>query len=264
MMSYRYDKEQKKKQQRYLAAGIVVLLAFFTPVFSILFNWFERPLLRAWEQSQANIEEVGNIFERWYAKGKIIEENEELRRRISLLEVDVMRTDYLVSVLESYQERESYASSGELIIPAEIVLRYPQVSRDTVVLNRGSSHSVQEGDYVLGYNQLLLGIVTEVTDLTSFVTLFTDTDTSIEGVLYPHGETIRLDGVGTSYRSQVPRDSLVEVGDVVYSQQEPGRILAVVREVVFDSRDPMKSVYLSLPINTKNIPVVGVLKKATG
>ena len=260
-MSYRYDKEKKRKQQWYLTGILFIAVVFFTPALTYVFDIIEQPLARAWEQSNANMDRLSNIFQRSYAAGEIAQENQELKNRIAVLEVDVLRTQYLESVLESYQAIEDAVLVNETVTQGQVLVHGTPGKADTLLINRGSRDGVSFGDTVITAGNLLIGSVSEVFDTTSRVDLLSKSEQETMAVLFPHQESLKLLGHGKSYRAELPRESLVEVGDTVYSQAEPGRLIAVVREIIFDPRDPFKQVYLSAPVDISNIQTVGVIKK---
>lgn len=262
-MSYRYDREKKRKRIGYLIATVILVTLFFTPFLTWVFDVIERPLARAWEQSQENLETTSNLFHRFYAKGKLIKENESLKQKINLLEVDVLRTHYLESTLETYQILQGRAQEGETVIPAEIIVREPLTPADTILINRGTTDGISAGDSVITSEHLFLGYVNQVFDTTARVHLATKEGITTQAILYPHEEALTLYGNGKSYRAQLSRESEVEVGDVVYQQAYPGRIIGIVREVSFDPRDPLKTIYLSAPVSLRDIQVVGVVQKNT-
>jgi len=255
-MSYRYDKQQRSRRRWYGVAIVFLALFIFTPLPRFLFDIVEKPLEIAWQESQKNKEEVTGLLNQFYAKSKLLQEQEVLQRTIDTLKVDMLRTEYLQSVLTSYQTiREEMPEA----LVADVVLKTPLSPADTLMLNKGSQDTVAVGDTVITENNVLLGTISYVYDSTSYVYLATKDKQQSQAVLYPHGESITLIGHGNSYRAEIGRDVDVAVGDIAYSQFTPGRIMAVVQKVIFDPRDPFKQVYLSLPVNIRSVQSVGII-----
>lgn len=259
-MSYRYDREKKRRNNWYLVGTLLIIVIIFTPVPRLLFDVLERPLERAWQESQENGEEARGLFNRFYAKTKLLEKQEELQREVDQLTIDGLRTAYLESVLSTYQ---SIREVAEAAIVADVVLTPPVSTAGTLVVNRGSNDGVRSGSEVITKENLSLGTVSHVYDTTSRVTLHTKAGQQTRAILYPHGESFTLIGHGDSYRAELERDSEVAEGDVAYSQFIPGRIVAVVQKIVFDPRDPYKEVYLARPLNLNTIQSVGIIPAST-
>lgn len=258
-MSYRYDKEKQSRRNHYLFGSLLLVLVFFTPLLTKIYDAFERVIFSQWEQVQDTQEAGKGFFALLGNKQSLIEKNQLLQDKIDILEVDVLRTKYLESVLESYETiNQEYQKEGG-IVSGEIIARYPKTPRDTFVINKGSQDGVVQGNRVVAIGNLAIGTIEEVYDRTSRVRLYTDNEVLTQAVLYGKGEGLTLTGTGNMYRSLMARESEVAVGDVAYTQDTPGMILAVVQEVVFDPRDPMKQVYLSLPVNLGTIQAVAVL-----
>jgi len=255
-MSYRYDKQKKTSRRWYFVGGLLVVLALFTPIYSWLFNIIEKPLAYSWQQKGEVITGTENFFEAFYAKEQIIEENDELKKEIERLEIDNLRTRYLSNELEKVY---TLVDSNSEITPANVLKHGILGSRDSIIINQGAENNVSTGDIVIAYDTTLIGSVSAVFDRTSQVRLYSQPKESINGVLFPHGVNLVAQGHGNGgFFIETPRDIEVAAGDVFYSLFEPGYVIAIVREVIFDPRDPFKQVYLSYPTNINEIQVVGV------
>jgi len=259
-MSYRYDRERQTKRWWYLAGTLVIVLIFFTPMLSFFFDTFERSIISIWERQEANTKNSKSFFALLGSKQKILDENKLLKERIEILEVDLLRTDYLESVLESYQLIDEEYQQTTKYVNAEIIARYPKTSRDVLMINRGSVDGIHIGSRVVVSGNLAIGVVDEVYDRISRIRLNTTDQVLTPAVVYEKAEGVTLTGSGNMYVASLPREIEVAVGDVVYTQDTPGMILAVVREVVFDPRDPMKQVFFALPVNLDTIQTVAVLE----
>lgn len=255
-MNYRYDRKKKIRNNGYLVGTILLIVVFVTPLPQRIFDILERPLAAAWENAQANEVELTGFFHQFYAKGKLLEQQDELQQRITQLEIDALRTRYLESVLTSYQLIEE---SNPQALVAEVIARSPKTPSGTVVLNMGSRYGVVPGSEVITYDNVSLGVIAEVYDTTSVVDLYTKAEITTQAVLYPHARSFTLIGHGGRYRAELARDIEVAEGDIAYSQYVPGRILGIVQKVIFDPRDPFKQVYFSLPLEPSSIQSVGIV-----
>ena len=224
-------------------------------MYSWLFDLFERPLTNTWEERN----DIGSSSEKLLGslrtKQSLIAENDQLRSDITRLEIDNLRTRYLSEELEKF----SSFDNSDTILTAHVVEQGPFGNSDTFIIDRGSRDGITALDIVITHDYLSIGEVEEVYDTTSLVTLYSRPDYITGGILFPHELTVTAYGHGKgSLRIDVSREIDVQVGDLLYSLGEPGNLIAVVRDVVFDPRDPSKQVYLSYPVNLNQIQVVGV------
>ena len=259
-MSYRYDKEKKQKNILYTVGIIFIVIIFFTPTLTYLYDGFEKPLTSLWNASY-NVKTAGeDLTTTLFKKHRLLKENEELKEQLHLLNAEVERVPYLESLLASYEAMTENSLGDEIILPAEVLARSPLTTSGTLIINRGERDGVTPGDTVVAYNNILIGYVAEVFDTTSRVTLYTHNTIETQAIFYPEEESITLIGHGGGYKTELPRETEAEVGSIAYSQGEPGRVMGIVQKIVFDPRDPFKQVYLSLPISLNHVQVVGVIK----
>ena len=204
-MSYRYDKEKKRAQRTYLVGSVLLVLVFFTPFLVTVYDISERFIASSWQRIQENTEVRKGFLAYVGNKQSLIQENKLLQEKIAILEVDVLRTRYLESVLDSYEliKQEYQEQAG--VITGEIIARYPQVARDTIVINKGSDDGVQVGDRIVSLGNLAIGNVSEVFDHSSRVQLYTKNGVTTQASLYGSGEGINLIGAGSMYRASFPR-----------------------------------------------------------
>lgn len=257
-MSYRYDRKKKHKRYTYIFILIVMFSVIFTPVPSWIFTLIERPLAVGWERSSKNIEETKQFFSRFYGVGLLQEEHQRLQERVDILEIDLLRTQYLESVLSAEQEFKALSNEEDPLITGNIIAYYPRSFVETITINRGSEQGVRVHDTVISREGVFLGYVDEVANHVSRASLATSEKTSTQAVLFSTRESLELNGDGIGYQAQVARESEVAVGDVVYHQEEPGRVIGIVRDIVFDPRDPFKVIYVGVPLNIKHIQTVGI------
>lgn len=255
-MSYRYDRQKKVKNQRYFLIGFLLVVALFTPVYGWLFDIIERPLESAWQSRNEMFDGTENFFQAFYGKQQILEENKALEEEIARLKIDNLRVGYLSD------ERDQLLNITQMdgsILPAHILHHGVLGNPDTLLINQGLNNNLAIGNQVFAYENVLIGYVSQVYDHSAEVTLYTKNNERIFGMLYPRASTLEAVGQGKGgFMIETPREVEAEVGDILYSMNENGSIIAVVREIVFDPRDPFKQVYLSYPVNINQIQAVGV------
>jgi|AntAceMinimDraft_6_1070360.scaffolds.fasta_scaffold06730_2 cell shape-determining protein MreC len=248
-MSYRYDKEKKKKKW-YVVGIIILIISFFTPASAFLFDLVEKPFVEVSQTNSHTSKKIRTYFEAFFLRVKIVEENTELRKKVELLEINNLRTRYLEDQLSSLSLQEKTESDVIASIISHDGLGYS----DTLLINRGYSDSVRVDDIVVSETGVMIGYVSETYDISSRVVLYSKDGQDISGILYPHNLVLDAIGYGNgSLFIKAQREIDAQVGDIFYSVQQPGRIIAIVRDIVFDPRDPFKRVYLSYPTNIRSI-----------
>lgn len=254
-MSYRYDKK-KRTQKRWYAVGIIFLVfALFTNIYGWIFDVFEKPLVQSWENKEQLFSDTENFFEAFSSKKSLIEEHKRLQQEITRLSIQNLRTDYLASELESLYGLSDIDSD---MVPAHVVLQ----ESDIMMVDIGAQQNVTIGDKVIAYDNVAIGVVSEVYDTTSRIELYSKAGQSINGVLFPHNINLIAKGYGGgSFVIETPREIEVAEGDIFYSLEQPGRVIGIVRAIEFDARDPFKQVYLSYPVNLSEIQMIGVQSK---
>ncbi|MFT7327883.1 MAG: hypothetical protein ACI870_000054 [Crocinitomicaceae bacterium] len=259
MMSYRYDKQRQVRKRWYIFGTIFLLIALFTPIYSWFFDMLEKPFEKNWSDRIALEVESKNIFQSFYNKQRIIDENQTLKEDVRRLEIDNLRTRYLSEELEKNLLLQELTN----IVPAHVVRRDIYGSSDIFLINQGDDTGLAVGDKVLNYNKVLIGYISELYDTSSEVTLFSHVDETRNGILFPHDITLNVEGHGNgTFKINAPREINIVENDIFYDLENPGFIIGIVREVVFDARDPFKQVYLSYPMSLNEINLVGI-KKST-
>jgi cell shape-determining protein MreC len=261
MMNYHYDNRKKKRTYRLLALVCFFIVIVFTPLLRVIYDVLERPLVRAWEQASSNAQETKNIFAMWYDNTRLYQENEALKKELRTRDIDLMRTQYLESVLASNQYFQQQQDSGFLFVTqGNIVSGYPQIRNGNFLINVGRDNGVMNNDIILSEEGTLLGTVATVSGTTSRITSITSKDTQTSALLLSTGESFVAEGNGVGLFALLPRESEVAIGDVVYHGLDPQHIIGVVREISFDPRDPRKYIYIGMVENINTVGNIGVLR----
>ena len=168
----------------------------------------------------------------------------ELEEENKRLNVDVIRTRYLARMLEIGQNTKNEKVD---IIP---VLENNSSQNDALIISSGTNNAIHEGDMVY-HAGFIVGVIATADESTANVQLFSGAGQETTGLLFPAEEQVTIEGRGNgNFFASLSRDIPVEVGDQVFVFDEQRSLLAIVRDVQFDPRDPFQSVYLSYPENT--------------
>lgn len=237
------------------------MMIVFTPLLRVVYDVLERPLVRAWEQASANAEETKNMLALWYDNTRLYQENEALKKELRTQEIDLMRTQYLESVLTSNQYFQQQQRDNSLFVTqGHVVSGYPQIRNGNFLIDVGRKSGVMVNDTILSEEGTLLGSVETVLGNTSRATAITSKDMQTSALLFSTGESFMAQGNGVGLFGLLPRESEVTVGDVVYHGLHPQHIIGVVREISFDPRDPRKYIYIGMVENINTVGNIGVYR----
>lgn len=257
MMSYHYNRQKKKKRIIYFILSVFVFLALFTPFYSYIYDIFERPFKSAYLNTEELKKDSKNLFFTWFSKKKLIEENENLEKKNSTLNIDILRTEYLESLLE----KATYIINLNPNISMSSVIR--KNNSGTIMILGGEDSFFSLEDAVINYDGTLIGEISSVFDKTSQVDLLIKNNKKTFGILFPQNISIEMNGNGNALVSELSRDIELEIGDIIYSQNEPGYIIGTVSAIDFDPRDPVKQVYISPMNSIQSLQEVGIIKTTT-
>lgn len=243
-MSYRYNKEKKRKQKVFFFSIIFLILLLFTPLLRVFYDALERPFLNAWEQSRITQEKAKNIFQGFFFRSKIATELKEQKELNERLYVDILRTKYLEVELEKITGLRS-----ELKLIGQVSARYPHTQKDILVLRRvfDDELNISIGDYVYDESFVLIGKVFDMNDKSLHIkrSSFPGEETAV--VVYPQEISLIARGDGSQYLIEAPRDIEFSLGDTVHMQENKNVLLGEISHIDFDPRDPFKKLYISLP-----------------
>jgi len=127
----------------------------------------------------------------------IYKENEELKKKIELLEKDRFDTLYLQTENNQLQEvLELDKTTSYSTVGAKIMLDKNSPYLNSVVINKGSNVGIKLGMPVLNKGNLV-GRIVEVNYISSRILLLNDLNSKIPAVISPSGEQAILSGIGS-------------------------------------------------------------------
>ncbi|MDD3694247.1 MAG: rod shape-determining protein MreC [Candidatus Pacebacteria bacterium] len=252
-MNFRYANKKKNSFPIYFFGTIFLLVFLFVSFFpKTFFSLLEKPLERAFENKEIVKKGTKTLLSSWYSNQKLSEENASLRAELDSNKEKISRTEFLESILSRYD-----VFLDEKMHPAHIV--FWRSGLDQFMVNQGTADGISRGDVVFSQDFVALGYVTEIGEHLARVTLFSKNKEETQSISFPQDHVFSLVGRGSgSFELDVPRDFEIQEGDTFYTLFDPGAILARVQKVEFDSRDPYKKVFLSVPTNLKTGSIVGI------
>lgn len=255
-MSYRYDKKQKNKKRKIIMFSIFILVLVFTPLLNGLYTLLESPIQQAYNNAEKGKKHLGLLLDTArFSKTNLVEHNRLLQEQVQKLSIENERIHFL--------EKQVLNISGDHSLTYAHIIDRSFLQQSIITLDKGSRDGVETGDLIF-VADVLIGEVQEVFDITSRVMLYTNREMMQSAILFPRDLSITLQGYGgLDYYFEIDRLVEVQEGDIVYSESYPGYIMAIVRNVDFDPREPFKKVLLSPAMNINNVTDVQIMKKNT-
>lgn len=178
----------------------------------------------------------------------------------------IKKTNELQSTLDAYNarlttlallENENIALKAELNRDGRLhgtlahVLTAPNRSLyDTFVIDAGSDDGIFMGQQVYAFGSVALGSISDVSDSSAVVTLFSASGQETVGSAVGDGVAVTLIGRGAGeYEVRMPRDIHFEIGSTIALQSTTPAVLAQVQKIMTDPRDPFQRLLAKVPVN---------------
>lgn len=264
MMQKFHDKKYKSNKRKMIRLIISIFLVVIVVFIFILlsnhgfFNKIARPF---WRTRVQLVDETKQIAR---SKSSVISENEKLISentsiKNSMLDYEILKNENieLKNILNRIPNKKDIVISGVLSKP--IYSPY-----DTIIIDAGSDNNISKGNKVYASGDIPIGVVNEVYDNTSLVTLYSNPTTSTMGTLEDENINVELIGRGGSnFEMTIPSDIEVEKGKLVMLPGTFGEVVAIVEDIISSPASPVKKVLLKSPINIQNVKWVEVQRNVS-
>lgn len=249
-MSYQSFSRKKKKPLIYLILIVVFILYIIINALSRV-GFLDIPLVTKDASSS-----VGNFFSTLISdKQELIEENNLLKEQIRDIEIndrfqqDVFdyNTELLSRVGASQEERVVF----------DIYSRPGFNLYDSVIVSGGDTSKIKQGDTFYSSENFVLGEVREVRGNTLVLGMYSSS--GVETNITLNNSIFIAEGLGSgTMEIKVPRDFVVEEGDLVYRSGSFLNIIGEVRDISTNPQDSFKIILIKTPINIFEISKVEV------
>lgn len=219
---------------------------------------------------------VGGFFSYFTDKGKLQQENQEMKRQISQLNMDLSEMEEIrlenIRLKELLDYKTEVAGQYDLMM-AEIIAENNNNLQHTVTLNRGSNDGVKTGMAVLNPDGLI-GRISAVMPGSSEVMLLTDRESAVGARVRSTREAIGvLQGDGTSggmlQMIHLQHDAEIYVGDVIITSGldnvfPAGIRMGEVTAIVYASSGLTKTAYVKPYVNFTSLEDVFIVMNSGG
>lgn len=246
MSQYNLNKKNKLNFKDYVLRGIGLVIFILVLFFAI--NYFVKS--RAFSIKPFYVDSLGvetltrkSLIKKVYELNSIIQSNNARISRIEILENENQKLK---------KELGRSGVSGGILAN---VLTIPNRSiYDTFIIDAGAEQGIAEGMNVYAFDAIALGTISEVYNEKSLVTLFSQSGRETVGNVVNSEMNITLVGRGAGeYEVRMPRDIAFAVGDKISFQSINPTVLAEIKKIMTDPRDPFQRLLAKTPMNLVNL-----------
>jgi cell shape-determining protein MreC len=189
----------------------------------------------------ANISPTTHIY--FSSRNELVKQNASLMLTVEKLENEIAEKDSLI-------KEEYFIKSNSIQKMSSSIIMYP-IMKDiigiysTVLLSKGFKNGVEENSLVFLRGRQPVCVIEQVYDKTSLCKLLSAPDVKTEGVVTSTSLVLPLTGIGGgAFISDVPRDTNINVGDIVYLASDQTMKLGTVTEVVHNNQETSLHVFI--------------------
>lgn len=260
-----YLLKSKPKNENRKKVFLILSFYFFLSLLGFLFGNSWRGLLWAtakpiWATSSFISSPFSNIIGYFSSKNNLIAKNLALDEELTSLRLKEADYDVLLKENQNLKDELGRRSNSQKILSA-VLSKPPRSPYDTLLLDVGSSEGVTAGSKVYVGENILVGLVTNITVHTSLVNLFSSGGQKQEAVLSRTGASFTLEGKGgQNFQLEVPKDTDILWGDAFVYPGVSQSVLANVYYIDTSSQGSFKTIYLRIPTNVFSSKYVFVQK----
>lgn len=200
----------------------------------------------------------GTVAQQFMSKKSLIKKVNELQSTLTAYDAEITTLRQLQNENDALKAEFGRVQLNKGVLGHVITL--PNRSfYDSMLIDAGSAEGVQPGATAYAFNSIAIGTVSDVTEHTATVWLFSAPGRQTTGTAVGNNVSVTLVGRGGGeYEVQLPRDVPFTVGDMVSAQSAHVASLAVVEKVITDPRDPFQRLLAKVPVNLQALKFVVV------
>ena len=251
-MNYHLRSKPKSKfSGKAIAIGVFFLilcgLAYLFP--DVVRNTTRTVSLPFWHGSSALTGAYSHIKEFFIFKNTLISENAILKAEAASLKLKEMDYDILMKENQDLKNQLGRLDISPRIL-SKVLSKPPSSPYDTFILDAGSNQGVALGNKVYLSDNVIIGLIKNVTPRTSLVELFSSSAVKQESVLSRTGASYGLNGNGgANFVLEVPKDADILWGDVFIYPALTTSVIGAVYYIDTNSQSAFKTVYIRIPGN---------------
>jgi len=173
---------------------------------------------------------------------------EELKDRVASLESENLYLKARVGELEGKVEFASSFDLKEDPIVSKIISRPPRTPYDIFIVDRGTSHGVQNGMKAFYGPGVYMGVVEEVSRHSARIKAISSSNSIFDVVIGKKLETIMEGRGGGNFIAKVPKGVSLNIGDNVRFA-DSGYIVGQISEIESNPQETFETVLVAVPVN---------------
>jgi len=259
-----YPQHPKRKRKTALIVLIIVIVGVFiinppVPHFvTRVVHSVGTPLWNAKNTASFWLSDVSSLLQ---SKGKLIEENQALRRELKRTELRALSSSLFEEENKSLKEILHRSIKKDYIL-AVVLLRPSLSPYDTFIIDTGEEEGVSIGDFAL-VSKVVIGSVTEVFTKTATVTLFSSPGRKVNVIIGPSRLPAEAEGQGGgNFKILLPREIDVTEGDSITIPDINPDIFGIVEHIDREATDAFQTILFKNPINMNEVYFIEVVRKA--
>lgn len=244
-----------RQVNQYWFRNILIVLFFVSLIFcgflfpNALKNFFETAGRPVWSTGNFASSAFGNVYNFFSLQKNLVARNKILEDQVNTLNLKVIDYD---TVQKENQDLKNLLGRKDMSdrILSKVLSRPPQSPYDTLVIDIGSDYDINPGDKVYISDNIIVGIITNVTPHTSLVELFSGSSKKTESVLERTGASYEISGRGgANFSVDVPKDADILWGDVFTYPELTDSVLGSVYYIDTNSQSSFKTIFIRTPGN---------------
>lgn len=190
------------------------------------------------------------------SRNNLIKENNIFKTELDSVKFLLLDRDILVKENNDLKELFSRTNTSNNIL-ATVLVKPPQSSYDTVILDVGSNLDVKNGNRIFANGSIVLGEIIEVYGQASKAKLYSTAGEKIQVVNVRNNISLEIIGQGGgNFDVMVPREIDIVSGDIFVLPGLFSKILGVVFSIETNPEDSFRHVLLKSPVNISQIKLM--------
>ncbi len=253
-MKMNYLLKSKPKNRYPVGMILVVVLFVFLSLLIYMFPDFVRSTSYTigrpvWLIRDGVMQKFSELKGYFVSKNSLVSENQILKDELSKLRLKEIDYGVLSGEFTDMKNQMGRKENTARIV-SRVLSKPPYSPYDTLIIDVGSSDGVFLGNRVYMSDNIIVGIVKNVTQHTSLVELFSSGGVEQEATVARTGATFTLKGLGgANIELEVPKDTDIIWGDVFLYPKFTPSMIGSIYFIDSNSQNSFKKVYVRLPGN---------------
>ena len=241
-----------------LTVSLALFSLLYQPVRSTLTQILYASTVPIYFFSSSVANGMTSIIANFRSKESLQYENAMLRSENERMQAEVLDRNLLQERVMKLEEMLGRPHNDNRVV-ADVTISFGRSVYDTLSIDAGMDHGIQNGDLVVYAGGTVIGEIAEVSASSAKVRLFSSPGQEYSALIGPHAIPVIAHGKGDgNFESKVPQGSAIAIGDQVLAQKG-NLVLGTVQEIDEKPGAPLTSVLFRLPFNPTEIRTVEVI-----